>query len=30
VMRQAFTAALVKPGRVSWPYHAMNSSRPRL
>jgi hypothetical protein len=29
-MRQAFTAALVNPGRASWPYQAMNSSKPRL
>ena len=27
--RQALTAALVKPGRGSWPYQAMNSSSPR-
>ena len=28
--RQALTVALVKPGRGSLPYHAMNSSKPRL
>ena len=29
-MRQAFTVALVKPGRGSWPYQGMNWSSPRL
>ena len=28
--RQALTVALVKPGRGSRPYHAKNSSSPRL
>src|ERR1035437_10174184 len=28
--RQALTVALVKPGRGSWPYQAMNSSNPKL